>query len=99
MEEEKITYDSVSSGERTRNSPNQYRYGDTGVVGLQCGLINYSGTGLERPITEGDNPVHDIVYIPSSILSTAGSETPCRNLPAPSGKAKFSQETDSELVL
>ena len=61
-----------------------------GVVGLQCGLINYSGTGLERPIKEGDNPVHDIVYIPSSILSTAGSETPCRNLPAPSGKAKYS---------
>ena len=50
-------------------------------------------------IKEGDNPVHDIVYIPSSILSTAGSETPCRNLPAPSGKAKYSQETDSELVL
>ena len=49
-----------------------------------------SGTGLERPITEGDNPVHEISYIPSSILSTAGSETPCRNLPAPSGKAKYS---------
>ena len=54
---------------------------------------------MEKSITEGDNPVHDIVYIPSSILSTAGSETPCRNLPAPSGKAKYSQETDSELVL
>ena len=38
-------------------------------------------------------------FILSSILSTAGSETPCRKLPAPSGKAKYSQETDSELVL
>ena len=99
MEEEKINNDSVSSGERTRNSPNQCCYGNTGVIGLQYGLINYSGTGLERPIIEGDNPVHDIVYIPSSILSTAESETPCRNLPAPSGKAKYSQESDSELVL
>jgi hypothetical protein len=99
VEEEKINNDSVSSGERTRNSPNQCCYGNTGVIGLQSGLINYSGIGLERPIKEGDNPVHDIVYIPSSILSTAGSETPCRNLPAPSGKAKYSQETDSELVL
>ena len=34
----------------------------------------------------------------SSILSRAGSETPCLNLPAPSGKAKYSWETDSEPV-
>ena len=99
MEEEKINNDCASSGERTRKSLNQSNYGYAGVIGLQCGLKRYNGTGLERPIKEGDNPVHDIVYIPSSILSTAGSETPCRNLPAPSGKAKYSQETDSELVL
>ena len=82
--------DCASSGERTRISPNPSDYGQAGVVGLQCGLIVYSGTGLERPIIEGDNPVHEISYIPSSILSTAGSETPCRKLPAPSGKAKYS---------
>ena len=82
--------DCASSGERTRISPNHSNYGYCGVVGLRYGLIVNSGTGLERPITEGDNPVHDINYIPSSILSTAGSETPCRNLPAPSGKAKYS---------
>ena len=35
----------------------------------------------------------------SGILSTARSETPCGNLPAPSGKAKYSWETDSEPVL
>ena len=79
MEEEKINNDSVSSGERTRNSPNQYRYGDTGVVGLQCGLINYSGSDLEKSTIGGESPVHDIDYVHSSILSTAGSETPCRN--------------------
>ena len=50
----------------------------------------YSRTVLESTIKEGDNPVYDINHIPSSILSTAGSETPCRNLPAPSGKAKYS---------
>ncbi len=50
----------------------------------------YSRTGLERPTIAGDSPVYDMQFIPSSILSTAGSETPCRNLPAPSGKAKYS---------
>jgi hypothetical protein len=50
----------------------------------------YSGTGLERPAKEGDSPVYDINHIPSSILSTAGSETPCRKQAAPSAKAKYS---------
>ena len=36
-EEEKITNDSVSSGERTRKSPNQYCYGSAGVVGPRHG--------------------------------------------------------------
>ncbi len=34
----------------------------------------------------------------SSILSRAGPVKSCLNLPAPSGKAKYSWETDSELV-
>ena len=58
-----------------------------------------NGTGLERPTVEGDSPVHESRVILSGIQSTAGSETPCRNMPAPSGKAKYSQETDSALVL
>ena len=49
-----------------------------------------SRTGLERPTKGGDSPVYEISHIPISILSTAGSETPCRNQPAPSGKAKYS---------
>ena len=35
---------------------------------------------------------------PSGILSTARPEKSCGKLPAPSGKAKYSWETDSELV-
>ena len=34
----------------------------------------------------------------SSILSSAGHVKPCMNQPGPSGKAKYSWETDSELV-
>ena len=34
----------------------------------------------------------------SSILSKAGPEESCLKLPAPSGKAKYSLETDSEPV-
>ena len=33
-----------------------------------------------------------------SILSKAGHEESCLNLPGPSGKAKYFQETDSERV-
>ena len=54
---------------------------------------------LERITEEGESPVHETDYIPSSILSTAGPEKSCGNLPAPSGKAKYFWETDSELVL
>ncbi len=35
----------------------------------------------------------------SGILSSAGHEESCVNLPGPSGKAKYSRETDSEPVL
>ena len=88
-EEEKTKSDSPSSGERTGNSPNLNCYGKSGVVGLQCGLQIYSGSRLESGTIEGDRPVHDIYLLPSSILSTAGSETPCGNLAAPSAKAKY----------
>ena len=53
---------------------------------------------MELWIIEGDNPVHDFFFLPSSILSSAGHVKPCMNLPGPSGKAKYSQETDSEPV-
>ena len=44
---------------------------------------------------EGDSPVHKFNLLPSSILSKAGHVKSCLNLPGPSGKAKYLQETDS----
>ena len=49
-------------------------------------------------IIEGDNPVHVRFNIIVDILSSAGHEKSCVNLPGPSGKAKYSWETDSEPV-
>ena len=48
---------------------------------------------------EGESPVQVIFITDSSILSSAGHEKSCMNLPGPSGKAKYSPETDSEPVL
>ena len=67
-------------------------------LGLRHGLIDCIGTQLESWTEEGDSPVRDTVFIPSSIQSSAGPEKSCMNTPAPSGKAKYSWETDSELV-
>ena len=41
--------------------------------------------------------MHKLLQV-SSILSSAGPEKSCMNLPVPSGKAKFSLDTDSEPV-
>ena len=46
----------------------------------------------------GDSPVHEICLLDSSILSRAGHVKSCLNQPEPSGKAKYSSETNSELV-
>ena len=51
---------------------------------------NFKQKFLESYTKEGDSPVSVKDFPDSSILSTAGSETPCGNLPAPSGKAKYS---------
>ena len=47
---------------------------------------------------EGDSPVQVREVIDSGILSSAGHVKPCMNLAGPSAKAKYSWETDSELV-
>ena len=54
---------------------------------------------LERVTVESDSLVQVIQLRDSSILSMAGHEESCLNLPGPPGKAKYSQETDSEPVL
>jgi hypothetical protein len=51
---------------------------------------------LERTIEEGDNPVYDNFSIMKK--SRAGHEKSCLNMGGPSSKAKYSWETDSELV-
>ena len=54
--------------------------------------------GLESPAREGESPVCEATSRPSGILSKAGHEESCPNPPGPSGKAKYSRETDSEPV-
>ncbi len=44
---------------------------------------------MGKPSIEGETPVQEMFVIPSSILSKAGSETPCLNPAAPSAKAKY----------
>ena len=54
---------------------------------------------MERPAIEGDSPVYENVFLLSKwLLSTAEHVELCGNLPGPSGKAKYSLATDSELV-
>ena len=45
---------------------------------------------MERSTVGGESPVHGIQFIATSILSSARPEKSCVNLPAPSGKAKYS---------
>ena len=54
---------------------------------------------LESMTVESDSLVQVIQLSDSSILSMAGHEESCLNLPGPPGKAKYSQETDSGPVL
>ena len=54
--------------------------------------------GLESPAIVGDSPVREAESGSSAILSNAGHEKSCANPPGPSGKAKYSRETDSARV-
>ena len=51
--------------------------------------------GLENPAIAGESPLSEAYYRHSVILSSAGHEKSCVNRPGPSGKAKYSNETDS----
>ncbi len=64
--------DSLSSGDRTGNSPNRYRFGDVGVVGPLTLLLISNGRFLESYIIEGDSPVHVSIDNISGILSRSG---------------------------
>ena len=73
-------------------------FGTYGVVGLQYldkWLVEQTG----KFDNKGDSPVHESCLLSSSILSRVGHVKSCLNQPEPSGKAKYSSETDSERVL
>ena len=57
-----------------------------------------TGTSLESLAIAGDSPLQVSIMFDCSILSSAGHVESCVNLPGPSGKAKYSLETDSEQV-
>ncbi len=50
--------DSLSSGDRTGNSPNLWCLGTTGVVGLRSMSYSWSGIFLESLTVGGESPVH-----------------------------------------
>ena len=66
--------DSLSSGDRTGNSPNRCRFGDSGVEGPLKILYKRSGTFLESETVEGESPVRVTLYNRSGILSRSGHE-------------------------
>ncbi len=96
--------DSVSSGERKRNSLNPCRVigrgrCDTGVVGSICqnrelwrGVTKLiaSRTWLESWAIESDSLVGESDQSPDTFPSSAGHEEPCVNLGGPPPKAKYS---------
>ena len=53
---------------------------------------------LESQAIEHESCVQVSVLRVSGILSRAGHEESCLNLPGPPGKAKYDRETDSEPV-
>ena len=90
--------DCASSGERTRKSPNLLV---TARRGYRTAIIKFrddmNRMGNMQP--KRVRALQRKSMSSGSILSRAGSETPRLNLPAPSGKAKYYWETDSEPVL
>lgn len=54
-----------------------------------------NANALGRATTDGESPVAAVGQWGKGILSRGGSEVPPLNQPAPSGKAKYDQKTDS----
>ena len=94
--------DSVSSGERTRNSLNRagvivcrrFRCGVAGLPACPAGQArSYKGLvkpkALERAVTEGESPVGESQDPPGRIPSRTGHEEPGLNPFGPPNKAKY----------
>ncbi len=54
-------------------------------------VLSRERNNLESATIEGDSPVREASRRHSGILSKAGHEESCLNLPGPSGKAKYSR--------
>ena len=95
-EEKKITNDSPSSGERTGKSPNQ---GGVLPWGCRTAFRKHYQAELSGKLNQrGWKSRRQKLMRTRSILSRAGPEESCLNLPVPSGKAKYSLSIDSEPV-
>ena len=69
-----------------------------GLKDRDTALSDDNGTRLERRAVERESRVHEIGCWHSGILSSAEHVEFRVNQPGPSGKAKYSPETDSERV-
>jgi hypothetical protein len=72
--------------------------GVTARAGLQdrgIGETEGERNALESAAADGESPVCEAVRPRIGILSSADHEEFCVNRPGPSGKAKYSRETDS----
>ena len=98
-QEKKEIIDSLSSGDRTGNSPNRCCYGNVGVVGPFTSYHDMNWNVLESSTIDGDSPVQASVMMQERHLSRAGHVKSCLNPRGPSRKAKYSQKTDSGPVL
>ena len=89
--------DSVSSGERTRNSPNRI---DLSIRGCGTSVSKFKDqpNGLERPAKDRDSRVGKFDELVGGIPSNAVHVKLRVNLSRPLDKAKYSLATDSELV-
>ena len=89
--------DSVSSGERKRNSLNREDLSSRG-----CGTLTWEVASelnhLERSAIDRDSRVRENSKTPRGIPSNAVHVKLCMNLSGPPDKAKYSLATDSELV-
>ena len=90
----------VVASERGTAQTSWRRKALAGVVGPRHCTANREQKHFGKcDIIDGDSPVCEAKCRHSGILSNAGHEESCANLPGPSGKAKYSRETDSERVL
>ena len=69
----------------------------THMRGSRAAVLRQRGerNDLESSAAAGESPLREASLLHSGTLSSAGHVKPCVNPPGPSGKAKYSLETDS----